>query len=204
MPKKKKDKKDKFLYFTIICFSTDTELYQPLKLIRQYLLLEQYSNIKYISDEGVEFDYSINIINKRMIKCNIFEILDLEKESQECILADSYFVLINLEESDVFDQLDLILYYLETKGRKEKKIYFEGIYMNKDNIAEENDKDSIKGFLESKIYNFEYNELNLNSTDELVNHFSKIIGDTLRDKDDNLNMTMERNEKQSRSGCCIF
>ena len=43
--------------FLIICFSTDNELYRPTSIIRQYLICEEFSNVKYIEKEVVEYEH---------------------------------------------------------------------------------------------------------------------------------------------------
>ena len=113
--------------FIIICFSVDNELYKPTTIIRQYLICEECSNVKYLKD-GVEYDHNLNKDNK-YAHFKFIELLNIDKSNPKCNLADSYFISINLEKEEIFEQLDSIFNYIQNNGNTDKKIYVIGYSM---------------------------------------------------------------------------
>ena len=190
----------------IICFSTDNELYRPMTIIRQYLVSEECSNVKYIKEEGVEYDHNLNKDNK-YLHFKFIEILNIDKSNSKCNLADSYLILINLEKEEIFEQLDLIFNYIQNNGNTDKKIFIIGIYINVNNIKEEFKEENIKEYLEHQKLNYEYSELNFDSTNELVKLIDFISNDTMKTKIENYkkenNNNIQEND-QSNSNCLLF
>ena len=192
--------------FIIICFSTDNELYRPMTIIRQYLVCEECSNVKYIKEEGVEYDHNLNKDNK-YLHFKFIELLNIDKSNSRCNLADSYLILINLEKEEIFEQLDLIFNYIQNNGNTDKKIFIIGIYINVNNIKEEFREENIKDYLEHQKLNYEYSELNFDSTNELVKLIDFVSNDTMKTKIENYkkeNNNIEQEEGQSNSKCFIF
>ena len=206
MKKKSKEEKSekKTYYFTIICLSSDIQTYEPMTIIKKYLTLEQSSNIKYGKNK-VEYDHSTNAINGRMTRCKFIEVLDINIKNSDCPFADSYLIFINLESEGIETQIDTILNYINKNGNSEKKFYFIGIYLDKDNVDCLNEKDEMTKYLGDKEINFEYEELNFNSSNELVKILSYIANDTLKNKmDESLNQTLDKDQGQGDSICIIF
>ena len=192
--------------FTIICFSTDNELYRPMTLIRQYLVNEECSNVKYIKEEGVEYDHNFKKDNN-YDHFKFFELINLDKSNPKCNLADSYLILINLEKEDIFEQSDLILTYIQNNGNIDKKIYIVGLYINANNIKDEYKEDNIKEYLDQQKFNYEYSEINFDSSNELIRIIDFISNDTIKIKKDNYqrsNINTEKEKAQSGSGCIVF
>ena len=191
--------------FLIICFSIDNELYKPMTIIRQYLICEECSNVKYLKD-GVEYDHNLNKDNK-YAHFKFIEILNIDKSNPKCNLADSYFISINLEKEEIFEQLDSIFNYIQNNGNTDKKIYVIGFYINVNNIKDDYKEDNIKEYLDQQKCNYEYSELNFDSTNELVKMIDFISNDTIKIKKDiyikNSN-NIEPETDQSNSGCLIF
>ena len=118
-------------FFTIVSFSTDNEIYKPMDIIKKYLELEQCSNIKYEKEKLVEYEHNSNAANGRMTKCIFYEISDINKTFIQCSLADSYLVFINLESDGTETEIESILKYIENNGKEGMKIYFIGLYIDK-------------------------------------------------------------------------
>ena len=60
-------------------------------------------------------------------------------------------------------------------------------------------------FFDNKEINYEYNELNYNSSNELVKLISHISNDTLKNKMyESLNQTLDKEKGQGKSKCDIF
>jgi len=200
----KENQKEKYYYFTIICLSSDVETYKPLMIIKKYLTLEQSSNIKYDNWE-IEYDHSSNATNSRMTKCKFYEILDIYTQNPNCSLADSYLIFINLESEGLKTQIDELLTYINQNGKNEMKIYFIGLYLNRENIYFLNEKGDITKYLEEKGINFEYEELNFDSSNDLVEIMSYITNDTLKNKTyESLNQTLDKEKGKGNSICIIF
>ena len=199
-------KNDEPSSFTIICFSTDNELYRPMALIRQYLVSEECSNVKYIKEEGVEYDHNLNKDNN-FGHFKFFELINLDKSNPKCNLADSYLILINLEKEEIFEQADLIINYIQNNGNTDKKIYIVGLYINASNIKDEYKEDNIKEYLDQQKFNYEYSEINFDSSNELIRIIDFISNDTIKIKKENYqrsNINTEKEKAQSGSGCIIF
>lgn len=203
--KKMSEKKDQSSSIIIICFSTDFENYKPMVVIRQYLVYEECSNVKYIKEEGVEFDHHLNNNNNHF---KFLEITNIDKSSSKCNLADSYLFLINLEKEEIYEQMELIFSYIQNNGKTEKKIYIIGLYINSNNIKEEYKEENINEFIEQKKLNCEYYELNFDSTNELVKIIDNISIDTIKSKKDlyqrENNNTNSKENNQSGSNCIII
>ena len=192
--------------FIIISFSTDNELYRPMPIIRQYLVGEECSNVKYLKEEGVEYSHNLNKDNK-LAHFKFFEILNIDKSHPKCNLADSYLILINLEKEEIFEQVDLILNYIRNNGNTDKKVYIAGLYINSSNIKDEYKEDNIKEYFEQQKLNYEYSELNFDSTNELVKIIDFISSDTIKNKKDlyqKKSIKTEHEKNQSGSGCLII
>ena len=199
-------KNDKPSSFTIICFSTDIELYKPMSIIRQYLVSEECSNVKYIKDEGVEYYHKLNKDNNSG-NFKFFELINLDKSNSRCNLADSYLILINLEKEEIFEQTDLIFNYIQNNGNADKKIYIVGLYINANNIKDEYKEDNIKEYLDQQKFNYDYSEINFDSSNELIRIIDFISNDTIKikkEKYQSSNINTEKENAQSGSGCIIF
>ena len=191
--------------FLFVCFSTDNEAYKPMSIIRQYLIFEECSNVKY-KEDSVEYNHNLNKDNN-YVHFKFIEILNIDKSNSKCKLADSYLILINLEKEEIFEQLDLIFNYIQNNGNTDKKIFIIGIYINVNNIKEEFKEENIKEYLEHQKLNYEYSELNFDSTNELVKIIDFISNDTMKTKIENYkkeNNNIEQEEGQSNSKCLIF
>ena len=207
----KKEKKNsdtsetKSYYFSIICFSSDNELYKPMEIIKKYLDLEQSSDIKYLDQSEVEYSHSSNVTNGRITKCKFCEILDIKKPCPKCSLADSYLIFINLEQEGIETEIDTFISYINKNGKSDLKIYFIGLYLDKDNIDCLNEKEDMVKYLEDKEINFEYEELKFDSSNELVKQLSYITNDTLKNKFyESLNQTLDKDGDPGKSKCVIF
>ena len=199
-------KNDKPSSFTIVCFSTDIELYKPMSIIRQYLVSEECSNVKYIKDEGVEYYHKLNKDNNSG-NFKFFELINLDKSNSRCNLADSYLILINLEKEEIFEQIDLIFNYIQNNGNADKKIYIVGLYINANNIKDEYKEDNIKEYLDQQKFNYDYSEINFDSSNELIRIIDFISNDTIKikkEKYQSSNINTEKENAQSGSGCIIF
>ncbi len=206
--KKMSENKEQSSSIIIICFSTDIENYKPMGLIRQYLVYEECSNVKYIKEEGVEFDHHLNNNNNKNNHLKFLEIINIDKSSSKCNLADSYLFLINLEKEEIFEQMELIFSYIKNNGNTDKIIYIIGLYINSNNIKEEYNEENIKEFIDQKKLNYEYYELNFDSTNELVKIIDNISNDTIKNKKDfyqkENNNTNSKENNQSGSNCIII
>lgn len=201
------DHEKKNYYFSVICFSTDQATYKPMDVVKQYLTVQQCANIKYDCDSRVDYDHCCNNLNGRITQCRFYQILNYEKEENNniCSKADSYIVIINLESSEVYNQIEMILNYIDNFGKKDMKIYFMGLYLDVDEIKCLNSKEDIKEYLEQQNIFYEYNEIDYNSPDDIASVISAITNDTLKNKIyDTLNLTKEIEKSNKARSCCLF
>ena len=191
--------------FIFVCFSTDNEAYKPMSIIRQYLIFEECKNVKY-KEDSVEFNHNLNKDNN-YVHFKFYEILDIDKSNSKCNFADSYLILINLEKVDIFGQMDSIFNYIQNNGNSDKKMYIIGLYMNANNIKDEYKEENIKEYLEQQNTNYEYSEVNFDSTNELIKIIDFISNDTIKTKKNYIKQNNNNNEHdndQSGSKCFIF
>ena len=191
--------------FIFVCFSTDNEAYKPMSIIRQYLIFEECKNVKY-KEDSVEYNHNLNKDNN-YVHFKFYEILDIDKSNSKCNFADSYLILINLEKVDIFGQIDSIFNYIQNNGNSDKKIYIIGLYMNANNIKDEYKEENIKEYLEQQNTNYEYSEVNFDSTNELIKIIDFISNDTIKTKKNYIKQNNNNNEHdndQSGSKCFIF
>ena len=191
--------------FIFVCFSTDNEAYKPMSIIRQYLIFEECKNVKY-KEDSVEYNHNLNKDNN-YVHFKFYEILDIDKSNSKCNFADSYLILINLEKVDIFGQMDSIFNYIQNNGNSDKKIYIIGLYMNANNIKDEYKEENIKEYLEQQNTNYEYSEVNFDSTNELIKIIDFISNDTIKTKKNYIKQNNNNNEHdndQSGSKCFIF
>ena len=209
MKSNNKTNKDKTPHlFSIACFSTDLKDYSPITIIKKYLHLEQCSNVK-CGKEEIEFDHSSNAASGRMTRCKLYEISNISQKNSKCDFVDSYIIFINLEGNEVYNQMDSFISYINNFGKKELKIYLIGMYKNIENVGELNKKKEIKEYLESQNYNnCIYNEVNYDSSNELVEKLGSAINETLKNKVyEHLNQSSDveiEAHDQSSSKCIIF
>ena len=190
--------------FLIVCFSTDNESYKPMSIIRQYLIFEECSNVKY-KEDSVEYNHDLNKDNN-FIHFKFSEILDIDKLNSKCNFADSYLILINLEKEEIFGQMDSIFNYIQNNGNTDKKLFIIGLYINAKNIKDEYKEENIKEYLEQQNINYEYFELNFDLTNELVKIIDFISIDTIKTKkiSKSQGVNNEQDNDQSGSKCFIF
>ena len=176
-----------------------------MSIIRQYLIFEECSNVKY-KEDSVEYKHNLNKDNN-YVHFKFYEILDIDKSNSKCNFADSYLILINLEKVDIFGQMDSIFNYIQNNGNADKKIYIIGLYMNANNIKDEYKEENIKEYLEQQNTNYEYSEVNFDSTNELIKIIDFISNDTIKTKKNYIKQNNNNNEHdndQSGSKCFIF
>ena len=191
--------------FIFVCFSTDNEAYKPMSIIRQYLIFEECKNVKY-KEDSVEYNHNLNKDNN-YVHFKFYEILDIDKSNSKCNFADSYLILINLEKVDIYGQMDSIFNYIQNNGNSDKKMYIIGLYMNANNIKDEYKEENIKEYLEQQNTNYEYSEVNFDSTNELIKIIDFISNDTIKTKKNYIKQNNNNNEHdndQSGSKCFIF
>ena len=188
----------------MICFTTDVELYRPMTIIRHYLINEECSNVKY-KEEGVDFNHTLN--SDYQFHFKYLEILSVDNPNSKCNLADSYLIFLNLEKEEIYEQMDSILNFIQNNGNSEKKIFVVGLYINSTNIKEEYNEEKVKEYLDQQKFNFEYSEINFDSTNELIKIIDFISTETIKNKKEsnkNENDNNEQENGQSGSKCFIF
>ena len=101
----------------------------------------------------------------------------------------------------------LIFNYIQNNGNADKKIYIVGLYINANNIKDEYKEDNIKEYLDQQKFNYDYSEINFDSSNELIRIIDFISNDTIKIKKEKYqtsNINTEKENAQSGSGCIIF
>ena len=96
--------------------------------------------------------------------------------------------------------------YIQNKCSDDKKIYVLGIYNKEDNKQSDLKEETIEEYLTTAKLNYDYSEICLDVTVELVKIIEDIIKESIEAKKELKKMQNEQNEDMSGSGtiCVVF
>ena len=190
--------------FRVGAFSTNFDNFSPITIIRQFFVSTVCKNISYIKDNHVEFEHVLE--DSTEIHTNFIAISNLEKSYNVCSCADCFIIFVDLELKESMDKLEQIVNYIKIKCNEEKKVYVLGIYTKGENIQSNFKEETFKDYLDTTKLYYEYLEVCLEVTVELVKIFEKIIKDAIEAKKELKILQSGMNEDMSGSGanCYIF
>ena len=133
-------------------------------------------------------------------------ISNLAKTYNVCSCADCFIVIVDLELKDSMEKLEQIVTYIQNKCSDDKKIYVLWIYNKEDNKQSDLKEETIKEYLTTAKLNYDYSEICLDVTVELVKIIEDIIKESIEAKKELKKMQNEQNEDMSGSGaiCVVF
>ena len=187
--------------FRVASFSTNFEAYPPMEIIKIFFKSAVCDNISYVNDDQVKFEH---MLNEKVCFTNFVQISNLNATHSFLKCADCVIVFVDLEKEKSFENLEIIITYIKNNCRLERKVYILGIYSNVDKIQPELKEESINEFVDSKNIYYDYLELNLESSIDLVKIVEFISQEAIENKSDKLEKNKEVPEDVSRSGCVII
>lgn len=190
--------------YHVICFTTNAKSFEPISILQKYIISSEYYRKQIIKFNPLEFHYKIDT---KEILISFHQIIDLTKENFDpCYLADSYLIIMDLENENTFKNLDTIINFMINLCDIEKTIFILGLYSNAQKIKNDLNEENVKEFLDKKNLIYEYVESNF----DLINDFNKSIDYIIEEgikkvekklKDGELNT---KNDSESKSNCDIF
>lgn len=187
--------------FTTLAFSTNISELLPSTILKIFLSNNFCINTKYINENRIEYDYLID--NDNVIHTIFIEAKSLNKKYEINYIANSYLIIIDLEKDDTYKELDLIILYIINNCNLEKKSFVIGVYKDVNNIKEELKEENIKDYIDNKRLNYEYLELNINNSNDLIQIVEFITKQSVFNED-NLEEKNDRDKGKSKSRCIIF
>lgn len=192
--------------FKIGSFSNNHDTISPMSLIKKFFIEKSCKNISYIKSGHVEFDHQIQ--NSVSSHLHFIEILRLDKKYSICSMADCFIFIIDLESDPTYAKIDKIFFYMKEYCSSDQKIYIIGLYKNQNAIPELMKEDTISSYFESQNCPYDYYELQLDKTSELIKRLDTIIDEVFESKkkalEDSKTKKITRDVDQSGSGCLIY
>ena len=190
--------------YNILCFTTNSELYEPFSIMRKFIDSLDNNSKKLVKDNSLNFYYKINT---RKILTSFHQITNFNTENKYiCNLTDSLMILIDLEDDNTYENLTEIINIMTNFCDLEKTIFIIGLYSKAQKIKEDLDEENIKEFLEEKKLIYEYFESNIESSNDLNKIIDFIITEGFKKVEKKFKdaENMIRNESESNSNCIIF
>lgn len=198
-----KNKKIKQKY-TTLAFSTNISELLPSTILKIFLSNNFCINTKYINENRIEYDYLIDNDKDNVIHTIFVEAKSLNKKYEINRIANSYLIIIDLEKDNTYKELDSIILYILNNCDLEKKTFVIAVYKDVNNIKEELKEENIKDYIDNKRINYEYLELNINNSNDLIQIIEFIIKQSVSNED-NQEGKIDRDKGKSKSnGCHIF
>ena len=113
--------------YHVICFTTNAKSFEPISILQKYIISSEYYRKQIIKFNPLEFHYKIDT---KEILISFHQIIDLTKENFDtCYLADSYLIIMDLENENTFKNLDTIINFMINLCDIEKTIFILGLYI---------------------------------------------------------------------------
>ena len=190
--------------YNILCFTTNSELYEPFSIMKKFTNSLDNNSKKLVKDNSLNFYYKINT---RKILTSFHQITNFNTENKYiCNLTDSLMILIDLEDDNTYQNLTEIINIMTNFCDLEKTIFIIGLYSKAQKIKEDLNEENIKEFLEEKKLIYEYFESNVESSNDLNKIIDFIITEGFKKVEKKFKdaENMIRNESESNSNCIIF
>lgn len=190
--------------YNILCFTTNSELYEPFSIIRKFSESLETNPKKIMKESSINFYYKINT---RKISISFHQIINFDNDNKYiCNLTDSYLILIDLEDDNTYQNLERIIDIMMNYCDLEKTVFVLGLYSNAQKIKNELNEESVKEFLEEKRLIYEYLESNIESNNDLNKTIDFIIVEGFKKVEKKFKdwENTAKNDGESNSNCNIF
>lgn len=197
------------IIFNMVCFTTNNNTFCPLTVMRKFLINSGNNNKPEIKNNNLNFDFQLE--NKKYkiskILISIYQILNFEGGNFDlCSFADSYLIIIDLEKDRTYEQLDIIISFMNNYCDLEKMVFVMGVYNNAKNIKKELAEENIIEYLDEKKITYEYVESNSESSQDLVKTIDFILKEGIKKVENKIieNANNSKFDSESKSKCFIF
>ena len=197
------------IIFNMVCFTTNNNTFCPLTVMRKFLINSGNNNKPEIKNNNLNFDFQLE--NKKYkiskILISIHQILNFEGGNFDlCSFADSYLIIIDLEKDRTYEQLDIIISFMNNYCDLEKMVFVMGVYNNAKNIKKELAEENIIEYLDEKKLTYEYVESNSESSQDLVKTIDFILKEGIKKVENKIieNANNSKFGSESKSKCFIF
>lgn len=197
------------IIFNMVCFTTNNNTFCPLTIMRKFLINSGNNNKPEIKNNNLNFDFQLE--NKKYkiskILISIYQILNFEGGNFDlCSFADSYLIIIDLEKDRTYEQLDIIISFMNNYCDLEKMVFVMGVYNNAKNIKKELAEENIIEYLDEKKLTYEYVESNSESSQDLVKTIDFILKEGIKKVENKIieNANNSKFDSESKSKCFIF
>lgn len=162
----------------ISSFSTNPDIISPLSIIRQIINIKCCTNIKYIKEHHIQFDYFL--LKELVITLHFVEFLSTSKTHPFEKESDLILVFVDLEQSDYDSYLEDIITHIKDSLGYLKRINIWGVYSSKESrqITEE----QLEIFLREKEITFDYFENSIDDNETITRQFEFLVQEVLDNK----------------------
>jgi len=197
------------IIFNMVCFTTNNNTFCPLTVMRKFLINSGNNNKPEIKNNNLNFDFQLENKNYKISKIliSICQILNFEGGNFDlCSFADSYLIIIDLEKDRTYEQLDIIISFMNNYCDLEKMVFVMGVYNNAKNIKKELAEENIIEYLDEKKLTYEYVESNSESSQDLVKTIDFILKEGIKKVENKIieNANNSKFDSESKSKCFIF
>jgi hypothetical protein len=157
------------IVFCIGSFSTNTDTYPPISVLKPYFQSSSNKNYSLIKEDHIKYNHITS--SRKTIQIDFIQIISLDKVNHICNCADCYFIFIDLTNVNSKDNLKEIFSYFEWHCSFDKKIFVLGIHTKQtDNKIENKIKVMIASKHKMKIKYFQLHIENTSQTETLLNN----------------------------------
>ena len=194
---------DQYIY-NVLCFSTNKKTYEPLSVLKNYIISSGYNPKKIIRYNPLDFYYQTK---STQILISFHQIINFNEVNMDiCHFAESYIIMIDLESNDTYNNINEIVDYMNNLCDSEKTVFVLGLYSNPNNIKNNLNEANVKEFLDKKNLIYEYVESNIKLTRDFIKTIDYIIEEGIKKvetkiKEGDLNNKID---SDSKSRCVIF
>ena len=205
MEENPQDEPKKEITFDAILFSTNFTNFNAIKVINQFFMSADCSDIYRADEFNVTFGHKLNFDNKIQKECKIsyFEVSPMKK-SVKLKETDCFVIFLDLEYKDSLSELNKILKNLQNLSKNDHNLYVVNFFTEEKNIISKIKEENIRDLLDRFGFNnYEIYKMNMNNPDEIIQTLDKITLETLKMKDLPDLENYEEGDHRSESICII-
>ena len=183
----------------IAAFTTNSDNLSPLSIIRQIIDIKCCTNIKYIKEHHIQFDYFI--LKELAVTLHLVEFTTIGKASLYEKEAEMILLFVDLEQEDYESYLEEIVNHIKESLGYLKRVNIWGIYNHKERKKANEEK--IEVFLREKEISFDYFENGIDDNETITKQFEFLVQEVLDNKHSSNKQDLPDYDV-SNSKCCLW
>ena len=190
--------------YNVLCFTTNLELFEPISILKQFMESTNQTKKKLNKENPLNFNYKIN---EKKILLSFHQINDFTQEKSDiCYFADSYLIIIDLENDNTYKNLDEIIIFMKNLCDLEKTVLVLGLYSNAEKTRNNLNEENVTEYLEEKRLIYEYFESNIDSINDLNKTIDFILKEGFKKIEKKIKEGYNgyQTDSESNSHCFIF